>query len=184
MGAGRRGFRRFGQAVTVAAAAVLLSAAGVPGGRGWHAARPAGAPAVVPGAASASATGQVKIFPGISIPGGITAGPDGALWFTNLFGGSVGRITTGGKISIFRERGQPEDIVTGPDHNLWVSNISGASGAFDSIARLTTSGRATYFTVPNKDEAWDITNGPGGLWFSVIQGEAGGGGAIDLITAR
>lgn len=45
------------------------------------------------------------------------------------------------------------------------------------------SGRFTYFTVPNKDEAWDITNGPGGLWFTDIQGEVGGGGAIGPITA-
>jgi len=131
-------------------------------------------------------SGKVTTFATRAVinPSSITVGPDKALWFTNLFGGSVGRITTGGKITIFREGGEPEDIVTGPDHNLWVSNISGPRGAFDSIARLTPSGRFTYFTVPNKDEAWDITNGPGGLWFSDIQGEVGGGGAIGLITAR
>jgi hypothetical protein len=33
--------------------------------------------------------------------------------------------------------------------------------------------------MPNKDEAWDLTNGPGGLWFTLIQGQEGGGGAID-----
>ena len=131
-------------------------------------------------------TGQARTFsaPQMSIPATITVGPDGALWFTNRLGQSIGRITTGGKITIFRERGEPEDIVTGPDHNLWVSNISGPGGPFDSIARLTPSGQFTYFTVPNKDEAWDITNGPGGLWFTDIQGEVGGGGAIGLITAR
>ena len=34
--------------------------------------------------------------PGISVPNGIAAGPDGALWFTNNASSSIGRITTGG----------------------------------------------------------------------------------------
>jgi virginiamycin B lyase len=94
MSIGWRGFRRFGQVVAVAAAMVLLSAAGLPGGRGWHTAYPAGAPGIIPGLGSASGVGHVKIFPGISIPGGITAGPDGALWFTDNGNNSIGRITT------------------------------------------------------------------------------------------
>jgi hypothetical protein len=32
--------------------------------------------------------------PSISSPEGITAGPDGALWFTNFSNSSIGRITT------------------------------------------------------------------------------------------
>jgi streptogramin lyase len=36
----------------------------------------------------------VRIFPGLNTAGGITAGPDGALWFTNFKDGSIGRITT------------------------------------------------------------------------------------------
>jgi virginiamycin B lyase len=99
-------------------------------------------------------------------------GPDRALWFTDLQG-SVGRITTGGQITIFRERGGPEDIVTGTDGNLWVTNITG------SIARLTPTGQFTYYTVPNNDEPWDLTNGPGGLWLTDIRGPFGGAGAID-----
>ena len=39
--------------------------------------------------------GHVRIFPGIAVPRGITAGPDGALWFTNGRD-SIGRITTAG----------------------------------------------------------------------------------------
>jgi streptogramin lyase len=34
--------------------------------------------------------------PSIFVPHGITAGPDGALWFTNHGNSSIGRITTGG----------------------------------------------------------------------------------------
>ena len=37
-------------------------------------------------------------------PGGITAGPDGALWFTNNDGNdSIGRITTGGVVSNYTD---------------------------------------------------------------------------------
>ena len=108
-------------------------------------------------------------------PSSITVGPDKALWFTDLFSGSIGRITAGGKITIYHETGHggPEDIVTGPDHNLWITNISG------SIARLTPAGQFTYYTVPNNDEPWDLANGPGGLWFTDIRGPFGGAGAID-----
>ena len=46
------------------------------------------------GTALASGGGHVTIYAGISSPHGITAGPDGALWFTNFGGDSIGRITT------------------------------------------------------------------------------------------
>jgi streptogramin lyase len=41
--------------------------------------------------------GQITTYttPGINNPGGITAGPDGTLWFNNnVYPGSIGRITT------------------------------------------------------------------------------------------
>ena len=36
--------------------------------------------------------------PSIDAPAGIAVGPDGALWFTNYFGNSIGRITTAGVV--------------------------------------------------------------------------------------
>src|SRR4029079_7462338 len=47
--------------------------------------------------------GVVSVFndPNISGPSGITAGPDGNLWFFNLFGNSIGRITPAGVVSSF-----------------------------------------------------------------------------------
>jgi len=50
-------------------------------------------------------------------PFGITAGPDGALWFTELVGNRIGRITTGEAVSEFPSGlppgNIPEQIVTG-----------------------------------------------------------------------
>jgi hypothetical protein len=46
------------------------------------------------GTAAASGAGHVTIYWGISGTNGITAGPDGALWFTNRRNNAIERITT------------------------------------------------------------------------------------------
>ena len=78
------------QPLTTAAVVAVLSAAGLPGGG----ARPARAPVITADLAGAPSAGHVRIFPGIAVPRQITAGPDGALWFTNTFNNTIGRITT------------------------------------------------------------------------------------------
>jgi hypothetical protein len=67
---------------------------------------------------------------GISYPEGVTAGPDGALWFTNY--NSIGRITTAGVVSNYTGTGisHPDGITTGPDGALWFTN-SGRGGDDD-----------------------------------------------------
>ncbi len=69
----------------------------------------------------------------VSSPAGITAGPDGALWFTNFGGDSIGRITTTGTVTAYRHTSIdfPEWITAGPDGALWFTNDDG-----DSIGRL------------------------------------------------
>ena len=54
---------------------------------------------------------------GISDPNYITAGPDGALWFTNLGNDSIGRITTSGIVTNYTGAGigDPYAITVGPD---------------------------------------------------------------------
>src|SRR5438552_3803240 len=58
-------------------------------------------------------------------PYGIVAGPDGALWFTELFANKIGRITTSGAITEYAipplnfGGGTPNDITAGPDGALW-----------------------------------------------------------------
>ena len=61
-------------------------------------------------------TGTISIYRkrGTSEPAGITAGPDGALWFTNG-ADSIGRITTKGAITLYTHPGfYGTEIVAGP----------------------------------------------------------------------
>ena len=124
-------------------------------------------------ASEASATSIHEFSSGLpagSDLGGIAAGPDGNLWFTD--GGStkaIGRITPAGKITLFTmglgTHGAPADITLGPDGNLWFTETGSPNNA---IGRVTPSGKITEFTTglhagsaPNT-----IQPGPdGALWF-------------------
>jgi virginiamycin B lyase len=77
------------------------------------------------------------IDPRIKHPWGIAAGRDGALWFTNPVGNSIGRITTSGDMVFFTHAGirGPQGIASGPDGALWFTNHYG-----DSIGRITIRG--------------------------------------------
>ena len=70
----------------------------------------------------------------VSQPQMITAGPDGAMWFTNQGTNSIGRITTTGQITTFTGTGisRPDGITAGPDGNLWFTNYGN-----NSITRMT-----------------------------------------------
>lgn len=59
--------------------------------------------------------------PGIDWPQRITAGPDGAMWFTNQRIKSIGRITTAEVVTSYTSHGisDPTGITTGPDSALW-----------------------------------------------------------------
>jgi streptogramin lyase len=104
-------------------------------------------------------------------PIGITAGPDGNLWFTEASSDLIGRITTAGEvtefpISEFPIPGivkRPVSIATGADGNLWFSEIYGGK-----IGRITTTGTVTEFDVPTTTGSvlTSIAAGPdGNLWF-------------------
>ncbi len=101
----------------------------------------------------------------ISSPQTITAGPDGALWFTTGGDqGSIGRITTAGAVSIYSDASISGalDIRVGPDGALWFTNITAGS-----IGRITTAGNISHYTVPIVTSPSGITAGPdGALWFT------------------
>jgi streptogramin lyase len=121
---------------------------------------------------------QLTIYAGIDSPEHITAGPDGALWFTNEFGNSIGRITTSGQVTSFTgtDIDVPDGIAAGPDGALWFAN--GGLGSPGSIGRITTSGQVTNFTDSSIDNPVNITAGPdGALWFT-----DGGSNSIGRIT--
>jgi streptogramin lyase len=101
-----------------------------------------------------------------SSPVGITAGPDGDVWFVEQAGNKVGRITPGGTITelaIPTPASMPRDITAGPDGNLWFTE-----SATNKIGRITTGGTITEFAVPTANSGpRDITTGPDGdLWFT------------------
>src|SRR6266571_3643622 len=94
-------------------------------------------------------------------PNGITAGPDGNLWFTES--DKIGRITPGGTITVFAlptANSQPFGIAAGPDGNLWFTES-------DKIGRITPGGTITEFPMPTaRSRPEGITAGPdGNLWF-------------------
>ena len=87
--------------------------------------------------------GGVRIYrkPGIKDPVGITAGPDGALWFTNS--DSIGRITTKGAVTIYRKPGinYASGITAGPDGALWFTDTGS-----NTIGRITIKGAVTFYS--------------------------------------
>ena len=117
-----------------------------------------------------------------STPSGITAGADGALWFTN--GDSIGRITTKGKVAVYEHPriNIPYGITVGPDGALWFTNAGAGS-----IGRITTKGKVTVYEDPRIDFPRGIIAGPrgitagrdGALWFTNEAGDS-----IGRITTR
>ncbi len=110
-----------------------------------------------------------------AMPMSITAGPDGALWFTKNnpdIPTQIGRITTDCvkiteyRISTILRKGFPFAITTGSDGALWFTE-----GNNTKIGRITTDGVITDTSIPTSNSAlFGITMGPDGLWFTEYQG--------------
>jgi len=106
----------------------------------------------------------------------ITAGPDGALWFTEGIG-KIGRITTAGvfmEYTVPTPLSTPHGITSGPDGALWFTEFVG-----NNIGRISTSGVITEYPVPTAGAGLlNIAAGPdGALWFT-----EGDGNKIGRIT--
>jgi hypothetical protein len=79
--------------------------------------------------------------------GGLTAGPDRNLWFTES--SHIGRMTPAGAITEFARpttEDQPGAIVAGPDGNLWF-----VAQSAKAIGRITPQGAVTQFPLPTGD---------------------------------
>ena len=101
-------------------------------------------------------------------PNGITAGPDGNLWFTELWGNRIGRITPQGVVTEFSAGISAKSglggITAGPDGNLWFTEYDG-----NRIGRITPTGQVTEFRtgISPSSAPSGITAGPdGNLWFT------------------
>ena len=102
---------------------------------------------------------------------GITAGPDGAMWFTEWGANKIGRITTAGLLTeypVLAFSVQPYGITAGPDGALWFTEEYG-----NKIGRITVAGSITEYPIPTYgSDPIFITAGPdGALWFTEFQGQ-------------
>ena len=107
--------------------------------------------------------GMISEFP-ISTPnnqlGDITAGPDGAVWFTEIIPnaqngnvtitGKIGRITPAGQISEFplSSNSYARGITAGPDGNLWFTEPG-------KIGRITSLATISEFPLPSSSTRRD-----------------------------
>jgi streptogramin lyase len=105
---------------------------------------------------------------------GIVAGPDGAIWFTNYLGSSIGRIGADGSVAAYTDPRvrYPAGIAVGPDGALWFTDDSGAVGRIATTGAIEVFGSAA--TVGHPDA---ITVGPDrALWVT------GRGGYVARVT--
>jgi virginiamycin B lyase len=109
-------------------------------------------------------------------PVGIAVGNDGALWFTEYFAGSIGRMTTAGvqtnQYLVADCVNEADNITDGPDGALWFTSNGG-----EAIGRITTGGSLTYYPIALANYFFgggDIAAGPhGALWFTGIGDSVG-----------
>ncbi|HMF27675.1 MAG TPA: hypothetical protein VKE42_02825 [Candidatus Cybelea sp.] len=151
-----------------ALAAIALAGCGMPQTAAVPAATNAAPQRVAP-----DKRGTVTFYPdtlGDAVLDGIVAGPDGALWFTDVGNGIVGQITTNGSYGLQQvvSPGPSSGITVGPDKRLWFTLFGGGVG------RMTTSGKVKYFSDPQGSFPQGITTGPdGALWFAQSNGTVG-----------
>jgi virginiamycin B lyase len=144
----------------------------------------------VPAAAVGGPSADKPVIKEYKVPGsggfggvyGITTGPDGALWFTQVLLGNVGRITTRGKVTgVFAAPGGQylAPITAGPDGNLW-TGFGGPNGT--GVDRVTTGGVFTAVNVAGPGAVPAIVTGPNGaLWFDANGTDSGGAPQTDYI---
>lgn len=113
-------------------------------------------------------------------PWGITAGPDGNVWFTGLVANDIFQVTTDGVFTAFplpANGGSPVYVREGPDGNLWYTDFGS-----NAIGRITPAGVITEFPIPTAStEPWGIGIGPAVMAVPTpptsVSGSNGGNGA-------
>jgi virginiamycin B lyase len=104
-------------------------------------------------------------------PLGITAGPDGNLWFGEQSHGRIGRMTTSGVLTEFpiNTTNSVQGIAAGPDGNLWFGE---AAPNHDLVGVMTVAGRYREFPTPTPQAGpGRPAAGPDGyMWFPELAG--------------
>jgi virginiamycin B lyase len=119
--------------------------------------------------------GKTKGFPAGAVAADITAGPDGAMWFTDPSTPAIGRISAAGNVTEYTTgligKSRPASIVAGTDGNLWFSDSEGAIGRITtagaiveySIERFSKAASPDGIAVGNDGAIWSIAPGPPNL---------------------
>ena len=122
---------------------------------------------------------QVTEFPLVvadSKPLGVAAGSDGNVWFTEVVGSRIGKVTPQGRVTDFSTgsgvstSSRPWSIAAGPDANLWFTEEVGRVG------RMTTLAVAKEFTagISASSGPRGIAAGPdANVWFTEDAGRIG-----------
>ncbi|MBD3007635.1 alpha/beta hydrolase fold domain-containing protein [Streptomyces sp. 5-10] len=97
-------------------------------------------------------------------PYALTDGPDGALWFTLVHQGAIGRRDADGRITVHSVGAKPTMIAQGPDGALWFSEYG-----THRIGRIAMDGTTSSFVPPTADGGpYGIAAGPdGAIWFTL-----------------
>ncbi len=115
-------------------------------------------------------TGAVHPLPTAgAAPVGIAAGPDGALWFTEIGAGRIGRITVDGEITEYPlpdPACRPHAVTAGPDGAMWFTEWG--SGR---VGRITVDGQVSSYALSRPDcEPHGIARHDGALWCALETG--------------
>lgn len=103
--------------------------------------------------ATATPSSPITFFPlpnPIIDPGLILAGPDGTVWFADIYTNHIGRITTSGTISVFPAlpiagRADLQEMAVGPDGAVWFTEgtpNAALTSAFSSLSLPATAATA------------------------------------------
>jgi streptogramin lyase len=135
------------------------------------------------GSVLAAPVGQITEFPAGTAPEGMIAGPDGNLWFAEVFGNRIAEVSPStGVVTEFTPptpSSGPAGVAVGPDGNIWFTETgAGKIGEINPVTHATSD-----FATPTANSApIDIIEGPNGnMWFTE-SGDPGKIGEIDPTT--
>jgi streptogramin lyase len=114
------------------------------------------------------ATGTITEYtpPAGSEPVGVTAGPDGNIWFTS-WAAHLGKMTVGGAFTEYAlpAGSHPLSLTSGAGETLWFTN-----GFLAKIGKITTAGSITEYSMPAGAYPYRIVTGPdGNMWVTDAQ---------------
>lgn len=103
---------------------------------------------------------------------GLTAGPDGNVWFVSSMSNAVGRVTPGGTLTVFRgtDVTAPNAIVAGPAGDVWFTNsgpgFAPLESGYGSLGRSTAGTSISSQRAGTLNPAGLALGADGNLWFT------------------